>query len=93
MTLWGGLITAPPPPPIENTHLVFSVNFLWESVNSGLDYWNGLLDWTTGLTFDLKFSYEMGDFACPGCKINSYKSQDVIGGEPGGFTCNSVCVR
>ena len=35
---------------------------LWESVNSGLDYWNGLLDWTTGLTFDLKFGYEMGDF-------------------------------
>ena len=28
---------------------------LGESVNSGLDYWNGLLDWTTGLTFDIKF--------------------------------------
>ena len=28
----------------------------WESVNSGLDYWNGVLDWTTGLTFNLKFS-------------------------------------
>ena len=28
-----------------------------ESVNSGLDYWNGLLDWTTGLTLDLKFSH------------------------------------
>ena len=28
----------------------------WESVNSGLDYWNGLLDWTTGLTFDLKIA-------------------------------------
>ena len=25
-----------------------------ESVSSGLDYWTGLLDWTTGLTFDLK---------------------------------------
>ena len=27
----------------------------WESVNSGpgLDYWTGLLDWTTGLTSDL----------------------------------------
>ena len=26
-----------------------------ESVNSGLDSWNGILDWATGLTFDLKF--------------------------------------
>ena len=26
-----------------------------ESVNSRLDYWTGLLDWTTGLIFDLKF--------------------------------------
>ena len=34
-----------------------------ESVNSGLDYWNGLLDWTTGLTFDLKFSPSMGNIA------------------------------
>ena len=25
-----------------------------ESVNSGLDYWTGLLDWTTGLTFYLE---------------------------------------
>ena len=27
---------------------------LRESVNSGLDYWTGLLDWTTGLTFYLE---------------------------------------
>ena len=32
------------------------VDEIGESVNSGLDYWNGLLDWTTGLTFDLKFT-------------------------------------
>ena len=25
------------------------------SLFSGLDYWTGLLDWTTGLTFDLNF--------------------------------------
>ena len=31
-----------------------------ETVNSGLDYCNGLLDWTTGLTFDLIFGDEMG---------------------------------
>ena len=39
-------------------------DFMWEivhrksyreCVNSGLDYWTGLLDWTTGLIFDLKF--------------------------------------
>ena len=29
--------------------------FVGESVNSGLDYWTGLLDWTSGLTFDLEF--------------------------------------
>ena len=29
--------------------------FAGECVNSGLDYWTGLLDWTTGLIFDLKF--------------------------------------
>ena len=29
-----------------------------ESVNSGLDYWNGLLDWTTRPTFDLRFSID-----------------------------------
>ena len=40
-----------------------------ESVNSGLDYWNGLLDWTSGLTFDLKFSHEIGHTH----QINSYK--------------------
>ena len=43
---------------------------IWrESVNSGLDYWNGLLDWTTGLTFDLKFTFEIG-----------YAEKDVICG-------------
>ena len=35
-----------------------------ESVNSGLDYWNGLLDWTIGLTFDLKFSIDMSILQC-----------------------------
>ena len=35
---------------------------MWEgkSVNSGLDYWTGLLDWTTGLTSYLN---------CPGHNI------------------------
>jgi len=23
----------------------------WEGTNTGLDYWNGLLDWTTGMAF------------------------------------------
>ena len=27
----------------------------WVFVFTGLDYWTGLLDWTTGLTFDLTF--------------------------------------
>ena len=35
-----------------------------ESVNCGLDYWNGLLDWTTGLTFDLKITPQNNFFAC-----------------------------
>ena len=34
-----------------------------ESVNSGLDYWNGLPDWNTGLTSDLKFSLKYGQFS------------------------------
>ena len=25
-----------------------------ECINSGMGYWNGLLDWTTGLIFELK---------------------------------------
>ena len=37
---------------------------LRESVNSGLDYWNGLLDWTIGLTFDLTFSHENNGGIC-----------------------------
>ena len=37
----------------------------WECINSGLDYWTGLLDWTglnwtTGLTFDLKITSKSG---------------------------------
>ena len=31
----------------------------WRSLFTGLDYWTGLLDWTTGLTFDLKCSIYM----------------------------------
>ena len=27
----------------------------WLSVIGGLDYWNGLLEWTTGMDFDLFF--------------------------------------
>ena len=60
-----------------------------ESVNSGLDYWNGLVDWTTGLTFDLKFSHEMD---VKGVRLIAISHNNVIGGEPGGFKHNSVCV-
>ena len=28
---------------------------VWVFVFTGLDYWTGLLDWTTGLTFELTF--------------------------------------
>ena len=30
----------------------------WQSLFSGMDYWNGLLEWTTGMPFDLKFSHK-----------------------------------
>ena len=40
---------------MTSCYLVYIVLLEWESVNSGLDYCNGLLDWTTGLTFDIKF--------------------------------------
>ena len=43
-----------------------------ESVNSGLDYWNGLLDWTTGLTFDLIFNQKYGQFCSSKRIIHSY---------------------
>jgi hypothetical protein len=49
---------------LENLHLQY-----WESVNSGLDYWNGLLDWTTGLTFDLEFSHENYNIIMEFCRI------------------------
>ena len=29
----------------------------WLSVIGGLDYWNGLLEWTTGMDFDLFFFF------------------------------------
>ena len=29
---------------------------LRECINGGLDYWTGTLDWTSGLTFDLKIT-------------------------------------
>ena len=35
--------------------MCYNFHNVWECVNSGLDYWTGLLDWTTGLIFDLKF--------------------------------------
>ena len=31
----------------------------WVSLFTGLDYWTGLLDWTTGLTFDPKSIIKM----------------------------------
>ena len=62
-----------------------------ESVNSGLDYWNGLLDWTTGLTFDLKFSHEIGDFACMHVRLIATSHKDVICEEPGGLVQLGMC--
>ena len=40
--------------------ILFSFNFFFSSsfgvfVFTGLDYWTGLLDWTTGLTLELTF--------------------------------------
>ena len=36
---------------------------IWLSVIGGLDYWNGLLEWTTGMDFDLFFLF----FFSPKC--------------------------
>ena len=39
------------------THTKTQHHISWgKSVNSGLDYWTGLQDWSTGLTFDLNCS-------------------------------------
>ena len=40
------------------------------SLFTGLDYWTGLLDWTTGLTFDLKCSIYMKKFMFYLCEKN-----------------------
>jgi hypothetical protein len=40
---------------LVGTSCLVYLDDIGDSVNSGLDYWNGLLDWTTGLTFDLEF--------------------------------------
>ena len=34
-----------------------TISFVGLSVIGGLDYWNGLLEWTTGMDFDLFFSF------------------------------------
>ena len=31
---------------------------IWQSLFSGMDYWNGLLEWTTGMPLDLKFNHK-----------------------------------
>ena len=55
-------------------------------------HWIGLLEWITGLIFDLRFS-RIVHVKGVTCKINSYTSyKNVIGGEPGVFKCNLVCV-
>ena len=35
----------------ERTHTQTFCAFLWVGTNSGMDYWNGTLDWTTGLDY------------------------------------------
>ena len=37
--------------------LIFSL-LAGQSLFSGMDYWNGLLEWTTGMPFDLKFNHK-----------------------------------
>ena len=37
------------------------VSSFWLSVITGLDWWTGPLDWTTGLTFDVKLSHKNGN--------------------------------
>ena len=48
----------------------YQVKDIRECINSGLDYWTGLLDWTTGLTFDPKIEI----FTCKvfHCESRSY---------------------
>ena len=46
--------------PLDNQHM---------QIQGVCKQWTGLLDWTTGLTFDLKFNHEIGH----ACQINSYK--------------------
>ena len=36
------------------TRIESEVHNLWQYLFTGLDHWTGLLDWTTGLTVDLK---------------------------------------
>ena len=39
------------------------------SVIAGLDWWNGPLNWTTGLTFDLKLSDKNGNILKAECVL------------------------
>ena len=43
-----------------------------QSLFSGMDYWNGLLEWTTGMPFDLKFSHKNPLLANGGVGMNDY---------------------
>ena len=46
---------------------------IWQSLFSGMGYWNGLLEWTTGMPFDLKFSHKNPLLANGGVGLNDYK--------------------
>ena len=43
---------------LQGNLALFSWSQKWVCVISGLDYWTGLLDWITGMTFKHKFSHK-----------------------------------
>ena len=41
-------------PPVQSLGFVKALSqwvYVWVGTNSGMDYWNGTLDWTTGMVF------------------------------------------
>ena len=56
--------------PFEGVYSQLHYRLEGRSLFTGLDYWTGLLDWTTGLTFDLKCSIYMKKFMFYLCEKN-----------------------